>query len=63
MVGKLVNDAAVGLCWGEPIDGKAQSLQVHVAHSLKVQVIGIHGAPGRMQKVGEITNETLAPGG
>ena len=48
VVGKLVDDAAVGLGWGEPADGQAQRMQVHVAHSLKVEVVGIHGGLGWM---------------
>lgn len=50
VVGELVDDAAVGLGWGEPADGQAQAMQVHVAHSLKVEVVGIHGGPGRMAR-------------
>lgn len=48
MVGELVGDAAVGLGWGEPADREAQRMQVHVAHSLKVEAVGIHGGLGRM---------------
>lgn len=47
VMGELVGDAAVGLGWGEPADGQAQRMQVHVAHSLKVEAVGIHGGPGR----------------
>lgn len=48
MVGKLVDDAAVGLGWGKPADRQAQRMQVHVAHSLKVEGVGIHGGLGQM---------------
>lgn len=44
----MVGDAAVGLGGGEPADGQAQRMEVHVAHSLKVEVVGIHGGLGRM---------------
>lgn len=46
VVGELVDDAAVGLGWGKPADRQAQRMQVQVAHSLKVEVVGIHGGPG-----------------
>lgn len=48
VMSKLVGNAAVGLGWGEPADRQAQRMQVHVAHSLKVEVVGIHGGLGRM---------------
>lgn len=48
VVGELVGEAAVGLGWREPVDGQAQRMQVHVAHSLKVKGVGIHEGPGRM---------------
>lgn len=47
VVSELVDDAAVGLGWRKPADRQAQRMQVHVAHSLKVEVVGIHGGPGR----------------
>lgn len=49
VVGEVVGDAAAGLGWGEPAHRKAQRMQVHVAHSLKVEVVGIHGGPGQME--------------
>lgn len=48
VVGKLLDDAAVGLGWGKPGDRQAQRMQVHVAHSLKVQAVGIHEGMGQM---------------
>lgn len=48
VVSELVGDATAGLGWGEPADWQAQRMQVHVAHSLKVEVVGIHGGLGRM---------------
>lgn len=47
VVGELVDDAAAGLGWGEPAHGQTQRMQVYVTHSLKVEVVGIHGGPGR----------------
>lgn len=48
VVGKLLDDAAAGLGWGKPADRQAQRMQVHVAHSLKVQAVGIHEGTGQM---------------
>lgn len=48
VVCKLVDDATAGLGWGKPADRHAQRMQIHVAHSLKVEVVGIHGGLGRM---------------
>ena len=47
VIGKLVDDAAVGLGWGKPADRQAQRMQVYVAHSLKVEAVGIHGGLGQ----------------
>lgn len=49
-MGELVGDAAAGLGWGEPADGQAQGMQVHVAHSFKVEAVGIHEGRGRERK-------------
>lgn len=50
VVGELVGDAAAGLGWGEPADGQAQRMQVHVAHSFKLKAVGIHEGLGREGK-------------
>lgn len=53
VMGKLVGNAAVGLGWGEPADGQAQGMQIHVAHPLKVKGVGIHeGTDGSMGRAG-----------
>lgn len=48
VVCKLVDNATVGLGWGKPADRQAQMMQIHVAHSLKVEAVGIHGGLGPM---------------